>query len=199
MSSPKRFVPRLLCLAVSTAIPRMVRRSTLALLVVLLASVNSAIPAGDANPGNPAVRDIGVRVIAPGSPSRGVVRGPALSTDPPTQQRSPRGNPQRRSFGATAARLLEDQNTRLAELHRRFQAAPDHASALAVQREIEMLKVETELALLRSQAESAREQGRASAAEAIEASIDQIRRPHVTRTHVERPAAPAVPPAVERR
>jgi hypothetical protein len=75
-------------------------------------------------------------------------------------------------LAADMARLLDAEKTSLAALKTRFDAAPDEASALEVEREIETVKADGEISLLRLQAEYARRDGKPQAAREIEAAIE---------------------------
>jgi len=82
--------------------------------------------------------------------------------------------------------VLDQEKAALAQLRLRFRATRDHREALAIQREIERLKVGTEVALLRIQADYARRQGRLATAQELEAAIHDILNP---------PVRPAVKPS----
>ncbi|MBU0740960.1 hypothetical protein KKG45_06930 [bacterium] len=83
-------------------------------------------------------------------------------------------------------RIQEQEREGLSRLHERFRQVSDSQEALAIQREIEALKVDTGLALLRIQADFARREGRTEVAEQIEAVIDRILRPEVPAVRVDR-------------
>ena len=73
--------------------------------------------------------------------------------------------------------VLETERVQFANLFARFRVAPDGAAALAVQREIEQLKVGTEISLLRIQADYARRAGRISQAAELEKVITELQAP----------------------
>jgi hypothetical protein len=83
---------------------------------------------------------------------------------------------------------LAAEQARVADLEARFAAAADEASALAIQKEIEQIKVETELSILRLQAEHARQEGRVEQAAQIEAAIAEMMNPRPAGIPIERPA-----------
>ena len=83
--------------------------------------------------------------------------------------------------------VLEGERAALAALDVRFRQAPDARAALAVQREIERLKMSTELELLRIQAVFARRSGRLQAAQEIEAAIVELTRPVANRAVSNKP------------
>ena len=87
---------------------------------------------------------------------------------------------------------LESERSTLAELRARPLDHADPGAALALQREIERVKVETERTLLRIQASWARREGRLEVARAIEASLEEMARPRPVRAGVRVPT-PATP------
>jgi hypothetical protein len=109
-------------------------------------------------------------------------------TDPanPTSERHPATANQRKlsPMAAEMQQAIRMERDGLRRLHARFQQTSDPHAALAIQREIEALKVGTELELLRIQANHARREGRVEAAKRIETVIEQILNPVV-------PKAPA--------
>ena len=82
--------------------------------------------------------------------------------------------------------LLEVERVQLAELKARLQAAPDEETALAIQREVRQLKMETELEILRVQIRSAREMGRLDTVERLEQTIEYLTNPRPVNPPVER-------------
>jgi hypothetical protein len=95
--------------------------------------------------------------------------------------------PERSPFAREVARRIESEGRALVELHRRFEAAKDTPTALAIQQEIEALKRETEVFLLRLQAERARREGRPELAARIEQAIETITNPKLETTATPRP------------
>lgn len=81
--------------------------------------------------------------------------------------------------------VLQQEQDGLRRLQIRFQQAGDPQAALAIQREIESLKVDTELELLRIQADYARREGRLATAEKIENAIEQILHPAIPEAPVD--------------
>jgi hypothetical protein len=84
--------------------------------------------------------------------------------------------------------VLADEQTKVAELQARLEAATDDHAALALQKEIEQIKVETELNILRLQATYARNEGRIEQAAEIEAVIAEMLSPRPVGVPIERPA-----------
>jgi hypothetical protein len=84
--------------------------------------------------------------------------------------------------------LWEARQAERAALEERFRTAGDEATALAIQREIEELMVQTELSILRIQADHARREGRIADAEKIEAAITEMTSPPQLPPPPERPA-----------
>jgi hypothetical protein len=82
--------------------------------------------------------------------------------------------------------VLQQEQDGLSRLQTRFQQAADSRAALAIQREIEALKLETEIGLLRIQADYARREGRRATAERIERAIEQILHPVIPQAPVDR-------------
>jgi len=76
--------------------------------------------------------------------------------------------------------VLETERVEFRNLFARFRAAPDATAALAVQREIEQLKLSTEISLLRIQADYARRAGRAAQAAELEKVIAELQAPPVS-------------------
>ncbi len=96
-------------------------------------------------------------------------------------------------MGLEMQQVMDKEKEALAGLQARFAAARDAAAALAVQREIERLKVETEVALLRIQAGYARRAGQLEAAQRIEAAIEGILNPVKPQAPAKRQVAPRAP------
>jgi hypothetical protein len=84
--------------------------------------------------------------------------------------------------------LWETRQAERAALEEQFRMAGDEATALAIQREIEELMVQTELSILRIQADHARREGRIADAEKIEAAITEMTSPPELPPPPERPA-----------
>lgn len=88
---------------------------------------------------------------------------------------------------------------RLAALTARFQAAASEEEALAIQREISRLKLESELAVMEIQARRAREAGKADLAQEIESIVSQVRAAADAEAAAQAPSsapdAPTPPPA----
>ncbi len=88
--------------------------------------------------------------------------------------------------------VVESEKVQIEKLQARLATAKDHASAEAVQREIEQVKFDSEIQLLTLQATNHRQNGRNEAAARIEESIRSLRelnqpaalrRPASTTTH----------------
>ncbi len=75
--------------------------------------------------------------------------------------------------------VLETEQTQLAALQERFDGAADAGEALAIEREIEQLKVGTEFRILQIQAEHARIAGHIDQAIEIERAIEEMTNPPV--------------------
>jgi membrane-bound lytic murein transglycosylase B len=73
--------------------------------------------------------------------------------------------------------VLDGERATLKTLHERFRAAKDPDAAIAIQREIARVKLDTEVAVLRVQAKHARAAGRADVATSLETAIQQILEP----------------------
>lgn len=113
---------------------------------------------------------------------------PATAGDVEPGEGSPRPRRHLSPMAAELAQTLEAERTALSELQARFDRAPNEREALAIQREIEQLKTATEIALLRVQAKHARLKGREAVARRIDAAIEEILHPPVTRNPLVRPA-----------
>ncbi|NOT33520.1 MAG: hypothetical protein HOP12_05035 [Candidatus Eisenbacteria bacterium] len=101
-------------------------------------------------------------------------QSPPRATAPATVERDAMATPKPRPRTARALEVqavLDQERFTLEALGARREAAPDAATALALQREIERVKSGTEVALLGLQATWARRAGREEAARAIEAAI----------------------------
>jgi hypothetical protein len=134
------------------------------------------------------------------SSSRGDEEGAdRLQTRPSPPLKALPKSPKQTSFMAAVGRLLKKEKTELKDLRLRFQQATDHATALAIQQKIELLKIQTELALLALQADLAREQGRKDVARVIEVAIDRIQRPRIEPARIERPGPRVAPQPAESR
>jgi hypothetical protein len=70
--------------------------------------------------------------------------------------------------------VADEERHRILELRRAIAAASDHARHLALQREVEAVKLATEIRLLRIQADHARRVGRARVADELDAAIARI-------------------------
>jgi hypothetical protein len=79
-------------------------------------------------------------------------------------------------LAADMMKVIESEQQALAALSLRFKRAGDARAALAVQREIERVKLETEVSLLRIQASYARREGRLKTAQEIEAAVETMLR-----------------------
>ena len=84
--------------------------------------------------------------------------------------------------------VLDMQQTTVAQLEDRFQAVTDEATALAIQREIRAILIQTELDILRIQADFARREGRDAVVRAIEISIERMISPPPPQAPTDRPA-----------
>jgi membrane-bound lytic murein transglycosylase B len=109
------------------------------------------------------------------------------------EEAAPPALPSADPFMAAVRAALAEQDVAIAALQRAMDAAPDEASALARQREIQTRKQETELTILRLQAERALAEGRAELAAEIARAIDAIKNPPQPQVEATRdePAAPA--------
>ncbi len=116
-----------------------------------------------------------------------------LALEAPAPGGSEPATPSADPFMAAVRAALAEQDAAVAALQRAMDAAPDEATALARQREIQDVKQETELAILRLQAERALAEGRAELAAEIAAAIDAIKNPPLplVATQRDEPAVPA--------
>lgn len=83
---------------------------------------------------------------------------------------------------------LDREREQIAGLRVRLQQKPDHQAALALQREIEKVKLDTEVAILRIQADAARKAGHAALAERLEVAAKDLLTPPAVTTLATRPA-----------
>lgn len=86
------------------------------------------------------------------------------------------------------AAMLEAEKQQLVALRTKLAVAKDSDAAMAIQREIEQVKVGTEIGILRLQAEHARQRGRTATADGLEAAIRQMQQPPARATSATRPA-----------
>lgn len=84
--------------------------------------------------------------------------------------------------------VLDGERAALRPLNERFRAAKDPDAAIAIQREIARVKLDTEVAVLRVQAKHARAAGRADVAASLETAIQQILEPSAPPPATPRPA-----------
>lgn len=84
--------------------------------------------------------------------------------------------------------LLQEERAEVVTLAERFTAASDEQTALAIQQEIQEVKVRTELQILRLQADHARRGGREEVAQQIDAAITAMTTPRPVKEPVDRPA-----------
>ena len=82
--------------------------------------------------------------------------------------------PSRNPIMAEVRAAFDREREQIAALRARLQQQPDHQAALALQREIEKVKLDTEVAILRIQAGAAREAGHAALAERLEAAAKDL-------------------------
>jgi hypothetical protein len=115
-----------------------------------------------------------VPVTPAGDPDR---LPPAVQAPAPAATVAPA--PRAHAMAAEMLAVIEAERGELAKLFARFRAAPDAATALAVQREIEQLKSGTEISLLRIQAGYARRAGRSAQAAELEKVIAELQAPAV--------------------
>lgn len=84
--------------------------------------------------------------------------------------------------------VLDGERTALKSLNERFRAAKDPDAAIAIQREIARVKLDTEVEVLRVQVKHARAAGRADVAASLETAIQQILEPSTPPPAAPRPA-----------
>ncbi len=95
-------------------------------------------------------------------------------------------HPPRNPLMPRISTLLEQERNQLADLEQQFRQAADEQSALAIQRRIREVKVETELAILRLQLDAARERGDDETVSRLEQAIATITGPRPQPVFVER-------------
>ncbi len=83
--------------------------------------------------------------------------------------------------------LLDGERNALKSLDERYRAAKDPVAAIALQREIARVKLDTEIAVLRVQAKHARVAGRAEVATSLETAIQQMLQPEAPPPATTRP------------
>ncbi|MGH7732035.1 MAG: hypothetical protein ACRENJ_12390 [Candidatus Eiseniibacteriota bacterium] len=125
----------------------------------------------------------------------------AAGVDPALAARiaPPRGAPARAlpPLAVEIRRRLDQERRELADLTARMRASRPGRDRLALEREVERVKMETEMAALRLQLDEARRLGRTETVRALEAAIEGFLDPRPQRATTP-PERPAPPPAAAR-
>ncbi len=137
------------------------------------------LPAGPVPADTPATRTPTTAVSAADS---GAAAAPAATPDTITVAR------ERNPIMADVRAALEREREQVEALRVRLRGVTDHRAALAIQREIERVKLETEVSILRIQAGAARKAGRLALAKQIDEAIESLLAPPAPATPVTRPA-----------
>jgi len=145
------------------------------LVVIACLCLVAFLPAGPVPADTPADR----------APAASVSAGDTVSAAAPeTVTVAPARNPLMTEVRAALGR----EHEQLAALRARLAHTTDHRAALALQREIERVKLQTEVAILRIQASAARQAGHAALAARLDAAIENLLAPPAPAEPVKRPA-----------
>jgi hypothetical protein len=162
--------------------PMPARRLLLATLVAIASTVSLAL----AEPGRPASSQGAAAAPAPAATAPPEIAAPPSNETAAVAPARPRRPVNPLYAGITA--LIEAEGEQLRVLARRLDATRDSEAAMAIQREIEQVKVQTELSILRLQSEHARRSGKAALADRLDAAIREMQEPRPAPKPASRPA-----------